>query len=117
MELKDIHETKNLVFDRKEIQGTIMSESAPTNKEAEALLSKKLSIPEDAIKIRGIYGKFGTKEFHVKANVYKSKEDRNKIERKAKKEIETEKKEAESAKNAAEEEKKAEEKAKQEKTE
>jgi len=102
MELKDIHETKNLVFDRKEMEGKILAESAPSNKEAAALLSKKLSVPEDAIKIRGIYGKFGTKEFHVKANVYKSKEDKDKIERKSKREIENQKKESEAAKKAGE---------------
>jgi ribosomal protein S24E len=95
MELKDIHETKNLVFERREVEGRILAESAPSNKEAEALLSKKLSVPEDAIKIRGIYGKFGTKEFHVKANVYKSKEEKDKIERKSKKESEAAKKEKE----------------------
>jgi ribosomal protein S24E len=100
MELKDIHETKNLVFDRKEIQGTIISESAPSNKEAVSLLAKKLSISEDSVKIKGVYGKFGMKEFQVKANVYKSKEDRNKIERKTKKEIEGEKKEVEAKKEA-----------------
>ncbi|MCX6750196.1 MAG: hypothetical protein NTZ83_01955 [Candidatus Pacearchaeota archaeon] len=103
MELKDIHETKNLVFDRKEVQGTIISESAPTNKEAVSLLAKKFSTSEDSIKIKGVYGKFGLKEFQVRANVYKSKEERNKIERKTKKEIEGEKKEAEAAKTAKKE--------------
>lgn len=102
MEVKDIHETKNLVFDRKGIQATILSENAPSNKEVTTLLSKKLSAPEEAIKIKGIYGKFGMKEFQVKANVYKSKEDKNKIERKTKKEIGSEKKEVEVAKKEKE---------------
>jgi ribosomal protein S24E len=104
MELKDIHEKKNLVFDRKEFEGKIISEITPSNKEVLTLLSKKLSLPEDAIKIKGIYGEFGSKEFKVKANLYKSKEDKNKIERKTKKEIENEKKERESSKNAEEKE-------------
>jgi ribosomal protein S24E len=103
MELKNIHETKNLVFDRKEVEAEIASEHAPKNKEVAEFLSKKLSVSEEAVKIKGIYGKFGSKDFKVKANVYKSKEDKNKIERKTKKEIETEKKEAEAAKQAKEE--------------
>ena len=84
MELKDIKETKNLVFERKEVEGKILADSNPSNNEAAALLAKKLSVSEDAIKIKGVYGKFGTKEFQVKANVYKSKEEKNKIERKTK---------------------------------
>jgi ribosomal protein S24E len=108
MELKDINETKNLVFDRKELQATIHSEIAPSNKEVITLLSKKLSVPEEGIKLKGIYGEFGAKEFKIKANIYKSGEDKNKIERKTKKEVEGEKKEAEAAKEAkkAEKEKK-----------
>ncbi len=107
MEIKDIKETKNLVFERREIEAKIHSESTPTNKDVATALAKKLSSSEDAIKIKGIYGKFGVKEFQVKANIYKSKEEKNKIERKTKKEIETEKKELEEAKKAAKEAKKA----------
>ncbi|MGY4883955.1 MAG: hypothetical protein ACP5NZ_00045 [Nanobdellota archaeon] len=103
MELKDIKETKNLVFERKEVEGRILADKAPTNKEAAELLAKKLSVHEETIKIKGVYGKFGAKEFQVKANVYKSKEEKNKIERKTKKELEAEKKAAEEAKKAKEE--------------
>jgi ribosomal protein S24E len=108
MEIKDIHEIKNLVFDRKELQAIIISENSPSNKEVITLLSKKLSVPEEGIKLKGIYGKFGSKEFKIKANIYKSKEDKNKIERKTKKEVEGEKKEAETIREAkkAEKEKK-----------
>jgi ribosomal protein S24E len=105
MEVKNIKETKNLVFDRREVQGTIISESTPSNKEATTLLAKKLSAPEEAIKINGIYGKFGMKEFKVTANVYKSKEEKNKVEKKTKKEIDEEKKAIEAAKVAKAEEK------------
>jgi ribosomal protein S24E len=100
MELKNIKETKNLVFDRKEVEATIVAESAPSNKEAAVLISKKLSVPEEAVKIKGIYGRFGIKEFKVKANVYKSGEGKTKVERKTKKEIEAEKKEAEAVREA-----------------
>jgi len=107
MEIKDIKETKNLVFERKELQATAITEKAPTKKDVAEALAKKLSVPEDAIKIKGIYGKFGAREFRIEANIYKSKEEKSKIERKTKKEIEEEKKEAEAAKKAAQEAKKA----------
>jgi ribosomal protein S24E len=105
MEIKDINETKNIVFGRREIEATIISEITPSNKETLTLLSKKLSVSEEAIKINGIYGEFGVKRFKLKANVYKSGEEKNKIERKTKKEAEGEKKEAEAAKAAKAEEK------------
>jgi ribosomal protein S24E len=103
MEIKNIKETKNSVFERREVEATALAESTPSNKEVLTSLAKKLSTSEDSIKLKGVYGKFGTKEFHIKANVYKSKEDKNNIERKTKKEIEGEKKEAEAAKAAKEE--------------
>lgn len=102
MEIKDIHEIKNSVFDRKELQAKIISNVTPSNKDVAALLSKKLFISEDSIKIKGIYGKFGLKEFKVKANIYPSKEGRNKIERKTKKEMQGEKNEAEATKKEKE---------------
>ncbi len=105
MELKNIKETKNMVFERKEVEAVVSAESSPSNKEVAELLSKKMNVSEDSVKIKGIYGQFGSKEFKVLANVYKSKEDKNKIERKTKKELEAEKKEAEAAKAAKEAEK------------
>lgn len=102
MDIKNIQEIKNSVFDRKELQAVITSETSPSNKEVITLLSKKLSVPEEGIKLNGIYGEFGSKEFKIKANIYKSKEDRDKVERKTKKEVEVEKKEAETSKNAEE---------------
>jgi len=98
MEIKHINEKKNLVFDRKEIEAKIISEISPSNKEVLTAIAKKLSVPEEAIKIRGIYGEFGSKEFEVQANVYKSKADKEKVERKTKKEIEIEQKAADEAK-------------------
>jgi len=108
MEIKDIHETQNLVFNRKELDANIISEIAPSNKDVITLLSKKLSVPEEGIKLKGIHGGFGSKIFKIKANIYKSKEERNKVERKTKREVEDNKKEIEVAKEAkkAEKEKK-----------
>lgn len=100
MEIKNIHEIKNNVFDRKELKAIIVCEITPSNKEVIEFLSKKLSVPEEGIKLNGIYGGFGSKEFKIEANIYQSKEERNKIERKTKKEVEKEKAEAEAVKEA-----------------
>ncbi len=114
MEIKNIEEIKNPVFERKEVQVLVVTEITPSYKEALGALAKKFSVSEDSIKIKGIYGKFGIKEFEIKAHVYKSKEEKDKIEKKTKKEIEEEKKAVEAAKKAAQEAKKAEEEKKPE---
>ncbi len=119
MEIKDIKEIKNLVFERRELEAKVIADITPTKKDVTLALAKKLSVSEDAIKLKGIYGRFGVREFEIKANIYKSKKDKDKVEKKTKKEIEEEKKEAEAARKAAQEAKKAKEEAKQseEKTE
>lgn len=106
MEIKDIHKIQNPIFDRRELQAIIVSDISPSNKEVITLLSKEFSVPEGGIKLKGIYGKFGSREFQIKANIYKSKEEKDKIERKTKKEVENEKKEAEAVKKVEEEKKK-----------
>lgn len=98
MEIKDVHEIRNLVFDRKEIEAKLISETSPSNNEVITFLSEKFSAPEDAIKLNGIHGRFGSREFKIKANIYKSKEEKGKVEGKTK----TEKKEAEAEKKATE---------------
>ena len=54
MELKNIKETKNMVFERKEVEAVVSAESSPSNKEVAELLSKKMNVSEDSVKIKGI---------------------------------------------------------------
>lgn len=112
MEIKIIKDIENKLFNRKEISGEVNLQASPTNLEILKLISEKFSVPEDAIKIKGIYGKFGTNNFKIEANIYPSKQDKEKIEHKTKKEIEAEKKAEEEHKKAEEEKKKAVEEAK-----
>lgn len=86
MKLKINEEKQNPLFNRKEIEGEIQAEIVPKKQEVIGELSKKFSVQEDAIKIKGIKGKFGTKIFKIKANIYTSKEERDGIEVKTKKE-------------------------------
>ena len=49
------------------------------------LRTDKFKVSEDSIKIKGIYGKFGSQTFEVIANIYSTIEDKNKTEQKTKK--------------------------------
>lgn len=91
MEMKINEEKKNALFNRKEVKGVVKSDVAPSRPEVLKSLSEKLKAPEENIKIKGIHGSFGSHEFKVKANIYSSKEEKDKIEFKKKKEEELEK--------------------------
>ena len=92
-----IHKEKeNPLFNRKEIQAEIESDTSPKKTDVLKLLCEKFSVSDGNIKIKGIHGKFGSKSFKITANIYVSKEDKEKTEHKTKKEIEAEKKELES---------------------
>jgi len=97
MEIKIIEEKENGLFGRKEIKGEVVSEVTPSRTEILAVLAKKFSTPEENVKIRGIHGKFGSKTFEVTANIYSSREEKDIVEIKKKKESEAEKKMAEAS--------------------
>jgi ribosomal protein S24E len=92
MGLKILTEKENPFFNRKEIEANIEADITPKKSEAEELISKKFSISPENVKVKGIKGKFGSKDFIITANVYSSKEHKNKTEAKSKKEREAEKK-------------------------
>lgn len=85
MTVKIIKEKENSLFGRKEISFNLFSEKTPTHKEALEHISKELSISEENIKIKKIAGKFGSKNFIIDANIYTSKEEKDKTEKKSKK--------------------------------
>jgi len=94
MEIKIIKEEQNSLFNRKEIQGEVKSDIVPSKKEIADNLSKKYSVPANAIRIMDIKGKFGIKEFNIRANIYSSPEEKNNVETLSKKELEAETKTA-----------------------
>lgn len=87
MELKITEEKENALFNRKEIKGFIDSEVVPSRTETSKILSEKFKVPLENIKIKKIVGKFGSKTFNVEANIYSSKQDKDSIELKKKKEV------------------------------
>jgi ribosomal protein S24E len=107
MDFKLITEIENPLFNRKEIEGEFYSDSAPSREKIVSVLSEKFSAPVGAIKIRTIKSKFGQRVFIIVANIYKSKEDKDKTELTKKKDIELEKKQAEAQKSKKEVEEKS----------
>ena len=93
-EIKVIKEKENPFFNRKEIKVFIHSEKSPSREEVSKILSEKFSVPFTNIKIKKIHGNFGSKTFNIEASLYSSKEDKDSVELKKKKEIEIEKKPA-----------------------
>ncbi len=91
MKMNIIKETKNPLFARRELQLTVDAEIVPNHKDIKKSIAEKFSVEENTIKIKNILGKFGSKTFTISANIYPSKEEKNKVELKKKREIEEEK--------------------------
>jgi len=86
MTLKILEEKHNQLFRRKEIIASLDSEITPSRSHILELLSKKFETPKENIKIKGIRGNFGIKNFSIEANIYHSKEEKEMVELKKKKE-------------------------------
>jgi len=97
--LKDL---KNELLGRREVKIVVPSEKNPSFDEAIKFIAAEFKTPDENIDISGIKGKFGRKTFLISANVYDSKESKEKAEIKTKKQR---KAEAEEAKKADEEKK------------
>ena len=100
MNIKIIDEKKNPLFNRKEIILEVESEITPSHSEAEKIVSEKFKTSSETFKIKKIYGRVGSKTFRINANVYSSKNEKEEIEAKSKKEKEAAKKIAEESKKA-----------------
>ena len=109
MEFNIVVEKENPLFKRKEIEGTIHTDVAPSKVEVAKELSTKYSVPEENIVIDTIEGRFGAKEFVLVAQLYETKEAKELTETKTKKQREAEIKASEDSKKAEEEAKAAEE--------
>jgi len=118
---KILNEKVNPLFNRKEIQVSVESQINPKKQEIKDLLSEKLSVPKENIKIKKISGNFGSKIFSITANVYSSKKDKEFLEKenegKMKEKHETQEKTFESQSKVLLEEKPAEEMTKENKSE
>lgn len=85
-EVKILNQRENPLFNRKEVELLIMNEVTPKNREAEEIVAKEFSSDVENVKIKKISGYYGLNKFKISANIYKSKEYKNKIEIKPSKE-------------------------------
>jgi len=86
MTLKILEEKNNPMFKRREIKAVIASEITPSRNAILELLSKKFDAPVENIKIKSIKGNFGANNFSIEANIYSSKQEKEIVELKKKKE-------------------------------
>jgi ribosomal protein S24E len=84
-ETKIIQQKENPLFHRTEVKVIIKADLNPSFADAEKIISELFKSPSENIKILGIEGKFGRDTFLITSNVYKSKEEKEKTERKPKK--------------------------------
>jgi ribosomal protein S24E len=85
-EIKVLNEKHNPLFNRKEVELNIDTGASIKTNEAEEFVAKQFSSSAENVKIKKIKGKFGSTKFIVTANIYSSKEEKDKIETKTKKE-------------------------------
>ncbi|MDD5012469.1 MAG: hypothetical protein PHQ66_02385 [Candidatus Nanoarchaeia archaeon] len=86
MTLTILKQRENPLFQRKEVEVNFESAVPPKMQEAAEILSKEFSSVPENVKIKKIAGTFGSKNFIITANVYHSKEDKEKTEIKTQKE-------------------------------
>ena len=87
--MKDIQVIKekiNPLFNRKEVELLFLTESTPKTKDAEELVAKQFSSNTENVKIKKISGNYGVRKFTITANIYDSKESKDKTEIKPSKE-------------------------------
>lgn len=82
--IKTLEEKQNSLFKRKEVKIIVENSVCPSIKDAEKIISKKFSSSEEAVKINKVQGKFGRNTFLISANIYSSKEEKDKTEPKSK---------------------------------
>ena len=79
-------ENQNELFKRKEVVAEVDAEVTPSKVEVEKLISEKFSTTPENMFIKNIKGKFGSKTFRIVMNIYNSKEEKQSIEFRKKKE-------------------------------
>ena len=79
-----IEDKKNSLCNRREVKVIAEAEKNPSVEEAINLIAEEFKADKENIVINLIKGKFGRSTFLISAFVYKSKEDKEKIEPKKK---------------------------------
>jgi len=75
-----IEDKQNPLLKRREVKIIIEADKNPGKQDASKIISKQFKAEEESIAIKTIKGGFGRNTFLLAANIYNSKEDRQKIE-------------------------------------
>jgi len=102
MELKILKQAQNPLFKRQELLANVDAKVTPTHNEIKKLISDKLSTQSENIKIKNIKGSFGSNTFEISANIYDSKQEKDALEIKKKREKQEEEKLIEELKKSQE---------------
>jgi ribosomal protein S24E len=81
-----LNKKENPLLNRVEVEVSLETNISPKTSEAEEFVAKEFSTGAENVKIKGINGRFGSRNFIVLANIYKSKEEKDKTETRTKKE-------------------------------
>lgn len=81
-----LKDSKNPLLNRHEVQLVVKAPVSPRTSEAQEFIAKEFSGVADNVEILKIKGNFGSDKFTITAHIYNSKEEKDKIENKAKKE-------------------------------
>lgn len=79
-----IQDKQNPLLQRRELKIIVKADKNPTIEQVTKLLSEHFKTQEENIVVKLIKSKFGRKTFLTVANIYKNKDDKNKIEPKPK---------------------------------
>ena len=85
--MKIVQDNQNELLNRREVKVVVDSSSNPSMDESRKIIADEFKVAEEGVLIKRIMGKFGRKTFLITANIYKSKEDKEKAEPKSKKEL------------------------------
>lgn len=83
--MKIIEDKNNSLLKRREIKVIVEAKKNPSMQEAGKLILEHFKAQEENVAIKQIKGKFGRDTFLITANIYHSKEDKEKTEPKIKK--------------------------------
>ncbi len=85
--MKTVQNKDNLLFNRKEIKVIVDAEKNPSFPEAEKIISEEFKTSPGTVYVKGIKGKFGRNTFLIRANIYKTQEDKERTEPDSKKRV------------------------------
>lgn len=81
-----LNDSKNPLLNRHEIQIVVKAPVSPKTSEAQEFVAKEFSSLADNVEILKIKGNFGSDKFTITAHIYNSKEEKDKMENRTKKE-------------------------------